>query len=168
MLELSDRKWAEFKVGDIFDFTRGKRITTAFASENLGDIAVIAGGEQNNGILCYLDEACKTTRILKDSCITVAAYGTAGCVHYHGYKCFIDDKAIALNISNKAFDNRQVNLFMVAILSQLQSRYSYGRGVTVDRYSGEIIHLPVDDNGQPDYDFMEQYIKSLPFSKVLE
>lgn len=76
MLELSDHKWAEFKVGDIFDFTRGKRITTAFASENIGDIAVIAGGEQNNGILCYLDEACKTTRILKDSCITVAGANT--------------------------------------------------------------------------------------------
>lgn len=73
---------------------RGKRITTAFASENAGDIPVIAGGEQNNGILRYLDEACKTTRILKDSCISVAAYGTAGCIHYHGYKCFIDDKAL--------------------------------------------------------------------------
>lgn len=158
MLELKDREWAEFKVGDIFEFTRGKRITTAFASENPGKVPVIAGGEQNNGILCYLDENCRTTRVLKDSCISVAAYGTAGCVHYHGYKCFIDDKAIALNISQKSFDNKQVNLFMVAILSSLQARYSYGRGVTVDRYSNEVIHLPVDVNGQPDYDFMEQYI----------
>ena len=56
------------------------------------------------------------------------------------------------------FPHPSATPFMVAILSSLQARYSYGRGVTVDRYSNEVIHLPVDNNGQPDYDFMEQYI----------
>lgn len=159
MLSLNDRKWKEFRVGDLFEFTRGKRITTVFASENTGNIPVIAGGESNNGILCYLDERCKKIRVLKESCITVAAYGTAGCVHYHGYKCFIDDKALALNIKDKDYDNRYVNLFLVSILRTLQSRYSYGRGVTIDRYGNENINIPINENGSPDYDFMEQYVR---------
>ena len=168
-LSLTDREWAEFRVGDLFTFTRGKRITKKFADENPGIIPVIAGGESNNGILCYLSEECKNCRILKDGCISVAAFGTAGCVHYHNYKCFIDDKAIALNIKDNRFDkNKYVNLFMVCTLSKLSDRYSYGRGVTVDRYSDEVINLPITQDGTPDYDFMERYIKSLPFSKVLE
>lgn len=158
-LQLTDREWAEFRVGDIFEFTRGKRITKSFAAENPGDIPVIAGGESNNGILCYLNEDCTTSRVFKDSCITVAAFGTAGCVHYHDYGCFIDDKAIALNIKDKSFENKYVNLFLVAVLSSLQSNYSYGRGVTVERYSDEKINLPTNTSGTPDYDFMEQYIR---------
>ena len=168
-LSLTDREWAEFKVGDLFTFTRGKRITKKFADENPGIIPVIAGGESNNGILCYLSEECKNCRVIKDGCISVAAFGTAGCVHYHNYKCFIDDKAIALNIKDNRFDkNKYVNIFMVCTLSKLSDRYSYGRGVTVDRYSDEVISLPITQDGTPDYDFMAQYIKSLPFSKVLE
>ena len=146
-LSLTDREWAEFRVGDLFTFTRGKRITKKFADENPGIIPVIAGGESNNGILCYLSEECKNCRVIKDGCISVAAFGTAGCVHYHNYKCFIDDKAIALNIKDNRFDkNKYVNIFMVCTLSKLSDRYSYGRGVTVDRYSDEVISLPVKEH----------------------
>ena len=31
-----------------------------------------------------------------------------------------------------------------------------------------IIQLPVDENDNPDWQFMEDYIKSLPYSKNLE
>lgn len=82
----------------MFKITRGKRITKAFAKENSGNILVIAGGESNNGILCYLSEDCKNIRVWKDECITVASYGTAGCVHYQGQTSFIDDKALALEL----------------------------------------------------------------------
>ena len=36
-----------------------------------------------------------------------------------------------------------------------------------DIIAKEIIKLPVDTNGNPDWQYMEKYIKSLPYSKTL-
>ena len=158
MLQLSDREWAEFKVGELFDFYRGKRITKKFAEENPGNTPVISGGDLNAGILCYIDENSKRDGVTFNECITVASYGTAGCVHYHGYKCFISDSALALKMKNKAYDNPRTNLFLVTLLRELQYKYSYGHGVTVDRYSENHINLPINTDGTPDYQFMHDYI----------
>ena len=34
----------------------------------------------------------------------------------------------------------------------------------IDRMQKSLIKLPVDSNGKPDWQFMEDYIKSLPYS----
>ena len=34
----------------------------------------------------------------------------------------------------------------------------------IDRMKKSLIKLPVDSDGKPDYKFMEDYIKSLPYS----
>jgi hypothetical protein len=44
-----------------------------------------------------------------------------------------------------------------------KSKYAYGRGVIENRYKETIIKLP-SKNWQPDFEFMENYIKSLPYS----
>jgi type I restriction enzyme M protein len=46
-------------------------------------------------------------------------------------------------------------------------RFSYGRKWHLGRMNESLIKLPVTDKGQPDYPFMENYIKTLPYSKQL-
>ena len=63
--------------------------------------------------------------------------------------------------------NKFLALFLIPILKLESEMYSYGgRKWTVEKQLKEtMIKLPVDDNGnEPDYKFMEDYIKSLPFS----
>ncbi len=43
-------------------------------------------------------------------------------------------------------------------------RFNYGRKWGIDRMKKSLIKLPVDSDGKPDYKFMEDYIKSLPYS----
>jgi hypothetical protein len=43
-------------------------------------------------------------------------------------------------------------------------RYSYGRKWGIERMNESLIKLPVDNKENPDFEFMENYIKSLPFS----
>ena len=43
-------------------------------------------------------------------------------------------------------------------------RFNYGRKWGIDRMKKSLIKLPVDSDGKPDWQFMEDYIKSLPYS----
>ncbi|HIX20463.1 MAG TPA: SAM-dependent methyltransferase [Candidatus Akkermansia intestinigallinarum] len=53
-------------------------------------------------------------------------------------------------------------MYICAVINNERYRFSYGRAV----YSGVLkdlqISLPVDANGNPDWQYMEDYIKSLP------
>ena len=55
-------------------------------------------------------------------------------------------------------------MFLVTILNLEKYRYNYGRKASQARMKERSIKLPAK-NGQPDWQFMEKYIKSLPYSK---
>ncbi len=44
-------------------------------------------------------------------------------------------------------------------------RYNYGLARTLSRIKKEKIKLPIDNEGEPDWLFMENYIKGLPYSR---
>lgn len=47
-------------------------------------------------------------------------------------------------------------------------KYNYGMGASLKRVVDLEIKLPSTPEGTPDYKFMEEYIKSLPYSIVLD
>lgn len=53
---------------------------------------------------------------------------------------------------------------MVSLLNMERFRYSYGRAYVMNLISDTVIKLPADSDGAPDWNFMENYIKSLPYS----
>lgn len=55
-------------------------------------------------------------------------------------------------------------LFMVSILNIQMPRYSFGRKRSQTRIKKEKLFLPVNKKGEIDFEFMEKYIKSLPYS----
>ena len=64
--------------------------------------------------------------------------------------------------------NQQLALFLCTIIMQDKYRWSYGRKPhDVKKFGKSIIKLPVDENGNPDWQFMENYIKSLPYGDKL-
>jgi hypothetical protein len=62
--------------------------------------------------------------------------------------------------------NKFIALFFVTILNLEQYRYNYGRKSSQTRLRQICIKLP-SKNNHPDFEFMENYIKSLPYSKNL-
>jgi hypothetical protein len=58
-------------------------------------------------------------------------------------------------------------LFLATIINMEQYRYSYGRKFNQDRIRDTIIKLPFKD-GEIDWDFIENYIKGIKYSKSLE
>ena len=161
-LSLHIENWKWFNLGDLFTFEKGERLTKPDRIE--GDIPLITAGENNNGVSEYISlENFKDKKKLFENKITVDMFFN---VFYHDYKYFSDDNIHTLLPINFEL-NKYNSLFLVTVLNKLKYKYAYGRQVRLMRLPLEKIKLPVDKNGQPDWQFMEDYIKSLPYSASL-
>lgn len=55
--------------------------------------------------------------------------------------------------------NKYSGLFISRMIRQTCSKYSYGKMGNQESIKRERIMLPIDESGNPDYAFMEQYIR---------
>ena len=60
--------------------------------------------------------------------------------------------------------NKFIALFMITVIKANKYRFSYGRKWTMEKMKDFIIKLPSKSDGTPDFEYMEEFIKSLPYS----
>ena len=181
--KLNIDNWEEFKVSGLFTLLNGKGITKEEIEENSGTFVAVQSGEENNGVLGKIDKqyCIKMGYTLTDKmCLTVARTGSAGFVSFQSAGCVVGDSAKILLLDND-IATTNVYLFLQTVLTANRFKYDYGRKVTEDKYLADIIKLPIqrDSNGNPviddnhtysdngyipDWQFMEDYINSLPYS----
>lgn len=181
--ELDIDNWEEFTVSSLFTLLNGKGITKEEIEENKGTFVAVQSGEENNGVLGKIDKqyCIKMGYTLTDKmCLTVARTGSAGFVSFQSEGCVVGDSAKILLLNDK-IATKPIYLFLQTILSANRFKYDYGRKVTEDKYLSDIIKLPIqrdiygnpiiDSNCTysekgfiPDWEFMEDYINSLPYS----
>lgn len=158
-----EKNWKEFKIADLFNVLRGERLVEI--ERIVGDIPLITSSSYNNGIVSYICfDLFKNKKKLFQNKITIDAFGN---VFYHSYNYFSNDNVHTLLLKEKNKLNIYTNLFLVTILKKLKARYSFGRQVRLQRLEKEIIQLPANSKGEPDWQFMETFIKSLPYSSNL-
>lgn len=168
-MNLNIEDWKEFKVGKIFAVSTTKMSVKDDLSE--GDTPFISRTAMNNGCDGYVE--IDIDKISKGNCLTIGA---------EGIYCFYQPRDFATG--NKVYTLRNENLtplsflFIATILNKEDYKYSYGRARIKSKLEEEIIKLPVkynldgtifiDENNRyseegyvPDWDYMEQYIKSL-------
>lgn len=184
-MKLNVNEWKEFEVNKILTIINGKGITKEEIEDNKGDFIVVQSGENNNGVLGKIDlEYCKSKRYSYSErpCLTVARSGSAGFVSFQIHGCVVGDSAkiLLLNKDNPTTENY---VFIQAVLTANRFKYAYGRKVTEEKYMNDTIKLPIQhnpdgtpyidpdctysDNGYvPDWQFMEDYIKSLHYKPL--
>lgn len=160
-LSLQDRKWKYFCLGDkkYFDIQRGD--SSYLKNMVLGDVPYVSTTKENNGITAYVAEGNR-----KGNLITLAYDGSIGACFYQEEDFFASEKIVTIETVQYPM-NKFIALFLIPILKLESEMYSYGgRKWTVEKQLKEtMIMLPVDEKGDtPDYKFMEEYIKSRPFS----
>lgn len=153
-LSLNINKWGEFLLSDIF---KCSTTTLSIKDELLeGNTPFISRTTFNNGCDGYVEVEEKF--ITKGNCISIGGEGI-----YAFYQK--EDFATGTNICTLRNEklNQYVALFICAVLNHEVYRYSYGRARNLGRVENEIIKLPINHKGELDFDFMENYIKSLPY-----
>ena len=156
MLQLSDREWKEFYIGGetgVFIISSGKRLTTA--DMDTGSIPFIGATDSNNGITNYVKTVNNT---LDQNVLGVNYNGSVAETFYHPYKCIFSDDVKRLHIKN-GIENRYVYLFLATIIKLQKVKFTYGYKFNANRMNRQIILLPVNESEEPDYDFMETFIK---------
>lgn len=63
--------------------------------------------------------------------------------------------------------NPYIGLFLCTLIELDRYRGTYGRKWRPARMPDSLIKLPVDDDGNPDWAFMENFIKSRSYSKLI-
>ena len=162
-------KWDSYLTSDILSIKNGIGITKEEIDENPGYLNVVQSGEENWAVLGKIsrDYCVEKEYIFSDEmCLTVARSGSAGFVSFQKNGCVVGDSAKILTLKDKTHCNVYIYLFIRTVLMANKYKYTYGRKVTEDKYLNETIKLP-SVNGKPDWTFMEEYIKNLPYGDRL-
>ena len=159
-LKLERFEW--FVYEDLFEVRIGKSVDLNKLELNEAGINYVGRTEENNGI---------TAKVINDGsfevypgeCITVPMVGNELKSSYQ-----IDPFCVSQNIAILRPKNFILNSFVAVFLNTIirkdRFRFAYGRTLSLDRLKKLKIKLPVDKNSHPDWQFMEDYIKSLPYS----
>ena len=164
-MKLTDREWKEFKVGDIFILEKNKKQvpTGAYVNKdnlNKGSTPRITVTSMNNGIDNYWISKHKNYRVHKNF-ISVSFLGDC---FYHNYEASIDMKVHCLQL-NQFELNECIALFLLSCIRSNTKDSSYGNQLSSTDMPSKRILLPINEQGQPDYQFMEDYIKEMMYQK---
>ena len=169
-LELNIDNWKLFNIKkDLFKVSLGKPIHKNTIKEfsktvKSNYISYITRTTQNNGTEFYVNkERQSDAKILNGNCITIGA---------EGFKAFYQKDNFITGNKVNILRNENLNLlnslFLNVILNlEIDKKFGYGRGLVKSRLENLNIKLPVDKKNQPDWKFMEDYIKLLPYSPNL-
>lgn len=157
-MNLNTPLWKEFTIGDYFDVYLSSGDLKIDDCEP-GNIPLISSGSTNNGIVGYIDEKGDgKAQIFKANCITVDMF----CNAFYQNEDFYAVSHGRVNILCPKFKcNLQIGLFVCSIIKKEQFKYSYGRAVYSSEIARMIIKLPSTPDNEPDWNYMEQYIKSI-------
>lgn len=155
---LGVENWVEFWVGDLFEVKKGKRLTSDDQTD--GDTPYIGAIDSNNGVANYIGQGA----IHDGNTISLSYNGSVGEAFYQPKPFWATDDVNVLYFrkENGVAFNKYIALFICAVLRQEKYRYSYGRKWVLESMKSTIIKLP-EKSGKPDWCYMENYMKSLPY-----
>lgn len=157
---LESKEWHEFFLTDIFPtIQRGKRLTKG--NQISGNTPYVSSTASNNGIDNYIGNEDKV-RIFSD-CLSIANSGSVGATFYHPYKFVASDHVTHLKNDTM---NKYIYLFISTLGNRLSGKYNFNREINDKRISREKVMLPVNSSGDPDYEYMEQYMKNMTHKKI--
>lgn len=154
MTNLDINNWGEFKIKDLFIVSTSKDSNLFNSSK--GNTPYVASSSENNGITAYVD--AEPTQ--KSNTLTIARNGSVGSVFYQSrpYCASPDDVRILTPRFNM---NIYSGLFIKTIIEKEKFRYAYGRKLGTKRIENMSVKLPCTRSNNPDYDYMENYMKRL-------
>lgn len=160
-LSLHDRDWKPFRFDQLFQVKRGESLYKQYMES--GTIPYVSASATNNGISAYTKNANRDGNML-----SLAYDGSVGATFYHESPWFASEKIVSIELLERSF-NRELALFFARVIEHQKNKYNYGYkwSVGIRMMRGKIM-VPVDANGNPDYEFMEHYISQRETHKQAE
>lgn len=153
MIKITDREWSTFRIEDIFDI-RGTITTHPSVLKKDGQTPRITCAATDNG----LDGFYQNKPTEKGKVLTVDS-ATVGFVAYQEHDFIATDHVEKLVLKHGEL-NRYTALFIkMCIDNSKEGKFGYGYKFAQRRIKRQSFMLPVDANNQPDWNFMEAYMR---------
>lgn len=150
-----EKKWDSFILSDVFDINSTKNgidKNKIKDIDTIGDIPYITRSEKNNGINLFIIE--QEYEINHKNVISIGL--DTQTVFYQPFDFYTGQNIQILSNPNL---NKYNSLFIVSLLKRTLNKFNWGgNGATLTRLNMSRLILPVDDDGTPDYEYMEQYM----------
>lgn len=165
-VSLQSKKWDYFSLEQDLNMKiyNGKSYNASDLVESFDEnyVLYITRKDEQNGISMYV-QPLEYDGLEKANAITIG--DTTATIFYQDRKFITGPHIIVLRAD---WLNVFTAEFIITLLNKEKYRYPvFGRAFTKDLIKQTQIFLPVDENGRPDFGFMETYIKSLPFSNKI-
>ena len=157
-MNLTDQDWGEFIVGEVFDEIKNSKsyhknqVTESLITDSF--IPYISRTKFNNGLELIVED---TGEFIKNPANTIVFGAESATFFYEPFSYITGNKMYYITDSNF---NCYVCLFLVTLLNKnIGEHFGYSHGLTATRLKKQKIILPINNEGNPNYEFMGDYIK---------
>ncbi len=146
--------WNEFNISEIFEIKTGGLVSKS--KLQTGKFPRITAKDVNNGIDAFYNNIFENNNYRYDENFLSVSF--LGSVFYQKHKSSLDMKIHSLKPKEVVL-NRYLGLFLTLICRKQFIKYSYGDQLSSSDLPKVKVLLPVDKNGNPNWQFMEDYMR---------
>ena len=162
LVGLENLEWKVFSFDEIFrKIQRGKRLKK---NDHIkGNTPYVSSTSLNNGVDGFIGNKEDIRKFTGN--LSLANSGSVGACFYHQYEYIASDHVTALTLKDA---DKHLYLFMATIVKRLEEKYSFNREINDKRIRSEKLLLPVDENGNPHWEYMSQFMQKIEAEKLHE
>lgn len=156
--------WKHFLIRDLFPILvpgKSKGLNHIEKVEN--GISYLGATNQNNGVLCFV--TANKNLVQKGNCIAFIRNGE-GSMGYSVYKAedFIATSDMTLGYNENL--NKYIGTFITTVADRIRGKYNFGYKRSATRLAKEVLTLPVDENGNPYWEYMENCMRNVENEQI--
>ena len=149
--------WGEFRIGDLFEISRP--VARSLLTYSPGNIPLIASGNLNNGVVDYVvplgDE-----RLDEGNCITVSPLDGSAFYQPCDFLGRGGAGSAIIMLRNLRMSSCS-GLYIASVIRKSLTHFNYSDQINKETIAEQLIKLPVTNLGNPDWEFMERFMRSL-------
>ena len=154
MKKIDTTSWGAFSLGELFDIIKGSRLTKQDMID--GAINYIGATAFNNGITAKIGN---TEKIHPAGTLTVTYNGSIGQTFYQEEPFWATDDVNVLYPKFKM--DKYIALFIASLIKVVGKNYAYTDKWQIEDMKKSLIKLPMDSYGQPDWEYISEYMLNL-------
>lgn len=155
--KVDTREWGEFRVGELFDIKHPAARSEKKYCE--GEINYVSSGAFNNGVANKL-MPLPNELLDRGGCITVSPLDGSS---FYQEEDFLGrgGSGASISILYNSHLNRNNALFICSVIRSSANGFGYTDLLNGENLKSLTIKLPVDKTGQPDWEYMEEYMRKV-------
>jgi hypothetical protein len=166
--ELNIENWKEFYLYEIFDIEYGNKFDLDKMTFENPQVNFVSRTANNCGIVSKVDNIAHK-KPYNAECMTIALGGSIGSTFYQNKPFYTAQNVAVLKDKEGLPLSKFVKLFLKTIIElEVGIRFrAFGRELNKHIKRNFSVRLPQASDGHPDWHFMENYIKYLPYSDII-